>query len=121
MYRTFLAGSPCEKIVSFFLNSATFRDTPVVSRKSCKSKLTFFGEVGLVFAAVACAILKPSLYFRSSVSQRQDVLTQGLVQVMPQAFLPVLQPAEECSRLPQWEPARNVSSRFASQLLPAAA
>src|SRR5271155_1943097 len=42
MYRTFLAGSPWEKIVSFFLNSATFLDTPAVSRKDCASKTGAF-------------------------------------------------------------------------------
>ena len=31
---TFVPRSPCEKIVSFFLNSATFRNTPAESRKS---------------------------------------------------------------------------------------
>src|SRR5208282_2258489 len=97
MYRTFLAVSPCEKIVSFFLNSATFRDTPAVSRKSCKSNVGFFAEVGLVFAAVACGILKPSLYFRSSVSRQQGVLIPGLAQAIPPAFLPVLQPAGQDS------------------------
>src|SRR5208282_1085771 len=42
MYRTFLAGSPWEKIVSFFLKSATFLDTPAVSRKDCASKTGAF-------------------------------------------------------------------------------
>src|SRR5579863_264163 len=49
MYRTFAAGSPCEKIASFFLNSSTFLATPAVSRKPCTSNVSFCKGAGLLF------------------------------------------------------------------------
>src|SRR5580704_14283772 len=58
MYRTVVPGSPCEKIVSFFANSATFRDTPAESRKACASKASFLlvSRDGLVLLGVALGI-----------------------------------------------------------------
>jgi hypothetical protein len=41
MYNTFSAASPCEKIVSFFRNSATVPASPAESRKSWGSKAGF--------------------------------------------------------------------------------
>src|SRR5580700_5372520 len=58
MYKTVEPGSPCEKIVSFFANSATFRDTPAESRKACASKARFLlvSRDGLVLLGVALGI-----------------------------------------------------------------
>src|SRR5580693_3758542 len=58
MYKTFVPGSPCEKIVSFFVNSIAFRDTPAESRKACASKASFLliSRDGLVLLGVALGI-----------------------------------------------------------------
>src|SRR5580704_3510074 len=74
MYRTFLARSPCEKIVSFFPNSVTFRAIPVESRKSWALKAALRLAFGR-FEAFVCTTATPSL---AAIVTRVGESTNGM-------------------------------------------
>src|ERR1700691_5262818 len=80
MYNTSLAESPCEKIVSFFRNSVTFRATPAESRNTWGSKAGFcVGFVlGLILVEALIACITQALTYQPTISLRLVATSRDL-------------------------------------------